>query len=110
MIAAYLELVLAGLSGRGRVEKINGENLNRQHHISMTSIIHQSSHCPYIFHLNQLDISTGHLSLTAFDLDTFERRSCAISPHRHDDLDNYEGVNPYHIDGLKSRLVCIRSD
>lgn len=35
MIAAYLELVLAGLSGRGRVEKINGENLNRQHHISI---------------------------------------------------------------------------
>jgi hypothetical protein len=35
MIAAYLELVFAGLSGRGRVEKIYGENLNRQHHVSI---------------------------------------------------------------------------
>ena len=35
MIVANLELVLAGLSGRGRVEKINGENLNRQHHVSI---------------------------------------------------------------------------
>jgi hypothetical protein len=35
MVAAYLELVLAGLSGRGWVEKIHGENLNRQHHVSI---------------------------------------------------------------------------
>jgi hypothetical protein len=35
MIVAYLELVLAGLSGRSWVEEIYCENLNRQHHISI---------------------------------------------------------------------------
>lgn len=31
----YLELVLASLSGWGRVEEIDGENLFRQHHVSI---------------------------------------------------------------------------
>lgn len=35
MIEAYLELVLAGLSSRRWVEKIDGENLDRQHHVSI---------------------------------------------------------------------------
>ena len=33
MLDAYLELVLAGLSGWGRVEEIDCENLFRQHHV-----------------------------------------------------------------------------
>jgi hypothetical protein len=35
MLVAYLELVLACLSGWSWVEKIYGENLNRQHHVSI---------------------------------------------------------------------------
>jgi hypothetical protein len=35
MLVAYLELVLARLSGRSWVEKIYGENLNRQHRVSI---------------------------------------------------------------------------
>ena len=37
MLYAYLELVLAGLSGWGRVEEIDCENLFRQHHVSIWS-------------------------------------------------------------------------
>jgi hypothetical protein len=32
---AYLKLVLAGLSGWGRVQEIDCENLFRQHHVSI---------------------------------------------------------------------------
>jgi hypothetical protein len=35
MMGAYLELVLASLSGCGRVEEINCENLNRQNYVSV---------------------------------------------------------------------------
>lgn len=35
IMVAYLELVLASLSGCGRVEEINCENLNRQNHVSV---------------------------------------------------------------------------
>lgn len=34
--ASYLELVLLGLGGRGRVQKINGENLERHQLASLT--------------------------------------------------------------------------
>ena len=34
-IEAYLELVLASLSGWGWVEEINCKNLSRQHHVSV---------------------------------------------------------------------------
>jgi len=35
VIGAYLELVLASLSGWGWVEEVNGENLSRQHPVSL---------------------------------------------------------------------------
>jgi hypothetical protein len=35
VIGAYLELVLASLSGWSWVEEIDGENLSRQHHVSL---------------------------------------------------------------------------
>jgi hypothetical protein len=35
VIGAYLELVLASLSGWGWVEEIDGKNLFRQHHVSL---------------------------------------------------------------------------
>lgn len=34
-MVSYLELVLASLSGWGWVEEIDGENLFRQHHVSI---------------------------------------------------------------------------
>jgi hypothetical protein len=111
MIAAYLELVLAGLSGRGRVEKINGENLNRQHHISI-DLQNSSIKALFIYLPSE---STRYLVRPSFVAkpSTLIHSSAGRVPHPHTDMTTltvYEGANPYHIDGLESKLVCIRSD
>lgn len=99
---SYLKLVLAGLSGRSWVEEIDGENLNRQNHVSScTSISIKQS----ILGLNHLRIipktllNNIHRNPSAFQPENC--RSCANlpSPQPCRNGDWKRGF-PYHLDCL----------
>ena len=60
MVGAYLELVLASLSRCGRVEKINCENLDEEHHVSAqrSTFINQAN--IYIQAISSISILSCH--------------------------------------------------
>jgi hypothetical protein len=78
MLDAYLELVLAGLSGWGRVEEIDCENLFRQHHVSIWSpkSINQAIVRPHSISMPPTTLQS-EIHRDRFIVELFVARSCA---------------------------------